>query len=249
MMAIIGGTGFGSLLQLTNPSSSQVDTQYGCAHIQKGTLSGKPIIFLPRHGNPPRIPPHLINYRANIKALWDNGVTNILALNAVGSVDKFIKVPSLIVPNQIIDYTNGREHTFFDDKISHIEFTNPFDDELRQKLIEGAQGSLSLKRSGVYGCTQGPRLETAAEVRRLRKDGCDVVGMTLMPEAALARELEMAYASVCVVVNEGAGIRDDLIKFDLIKQAIEASSLSVMEAISNVLTSTSLPKEELDTRN
>ena len=249
MMAIIGGTGFGSLLQLTKPSSSQVDTQYGCAHIQKGTLSGKPIIFLPRHGNPPRIPPHLINYRANIKALWDNGVTNIIALNAVGSVDEFIKVPSLIIPNQIIDYTNGREHTFFDDKISHIEFTNPFDDELRQKLIEGAQGSLKLKRSGVYGCTQCPRLETAAEVRRLRKDGCDVVGMTLMPEAALARELEMAYASVCVVVNEGAGIRDDLIKFDLIKQAIEASSLSVMEAISNVLTSTSLPKEELDTRN
>ncbi len=249
MIAVIGGTGFGSLLQLTNPSPIQVDTQYGSANIQKGTLSGKPIIFLPRHGNPPQIPPHLINYRANIRALWDNGVTNIIALNAVGSVDEFIQVPSLIVPNQIIDYTNGREHTFFDDKISHIEFTNPFDDELRQKLIEGAQGSLNLKRSGVYGCTQGPRLETAAEVKRLRKDGCDVVGMTLMPEAALARELGMAYASICFVVNEGAGIRDDLIKFDLIKQAIEASSLSVMEAVSNVLTSTSLTKEELDTRN
>lgn len=240
MIAIIGGTGFGSLFGLKHVSSSQIETQYGRASIEKGLLSGRPVIFLPRHGNPPRTPPHLINYRANIKALWDYGVKNIIALNAVGSIDDSIQVPSVIIPDQIIDYTNGRAHTFFDDEIRHIDFTNPFDNQLRQELIRGSQGSPELKSFGVYGCTQGPRLETAAEIRRLRKDGCDVVGMTLMPEASLARELGMAYASICFVVNEGAGIRDDLIKSDAINEAIKASSLWVIDAVCSVVTSKTL---------
>ena len=241
MIAIIGGPGFGSLFGLKHGSSSHIETQYGEVSIEKGLLLGKPVIFLPRHGNPPRTPPHLINYRANIKALWDRGVKNIIALNAVGSIDHSIQVPSVIVPDQIIDYTNGREHTFFDDEIRHIDFTNPFDNQLRQELVRGSQGSSELKSFGVYGCTQGPRLETAAEIRRLRKDGCDVVGMTLMPEASLARELGMAYASICFVVNEGAGIRDDLIKSDAINEAIEAVSSWVIDAVCNVVTSKTLP--------
>ena len=237
MIAIIGGTGFGSFLGLTDIISSRIETQYGWTYIERGLFLGQPIIFLPRHGHPPKIPPHSINYQANIQALGDIEVDYIVALNAVGSIDESLGVPSLIIPDQIIDYTHGRLNTFYQADIKHIDFTFPFDSELRQELIRGVQGGVDLKENGVYGCTQGPRLETAAEVRRMRKDGCDVVGMTLMPEASLARELSIPYASICFVVNRGAGIGNNLITFEAINLAIETSSYWISEMLANVIKS------------
>jgi 5'-methylthioinosine phosphorylase len=178
-------------------------------------------VFLPRHGHPPRFPPHKINYRANIAALAQLGVERVLAITAVGSVDPRLAPGALVMPDQLIDYTWGREHTFFDAELEHIEFSYPYTEALRQHVIEATrrlmvQGQpavvgIDFHPRGVYGCTQGPRLETAAEIERLARDGCTIVGMTAMPEAALAREKGLEYAGLSLVVNAGAGINDQLI--------------------------------------
>lgn len=208
MLAIIGGTGFGALAGLESGAPVTAATPYGPAHFEEGKLAGANVLFLPRHGAPPSIPPHQINYRANVIALKDAGATAIVSVNAVGSVDERLPVPALVIPDQIIDYTWGREHTFFEHEIHHIDFTYPYTLSLREHLIELARNvdGAAVTETGVYGCTQGPRLESAAEVRRLASDGCTIVGMTGMPEAALAAEAEVDYASLSVVVNAGAGL-------------------------------------------
>lgn len=212
MLAIIGGTGFRELAGLTDVQDLQVDTDYGTATLQRGNLDGVAVLFLSRHGTPATYPPHKINYRANIQALKDSGATAIFGVTAVGSVDASLAVPELVVPNQVIDYTWGRAHTFFDEKIHHIDLTWPYDPALRELVLAAAADvretapGLLVRESGVYGCTQGPRLETAAEIVRLQRDGCHIVGMTGMPEIALARERELPYVGVSVVVNAGAGL-------------------------------------------
>lgn len=208
MLAIIGGTGFGALAGLESASPINASTLYGAARFETGELNGTPVLFLPRHGSPPAIPPHEINYRANIIALKDAGADTIISVNAVGSVDPSLPVPALVIPDQIIDYTWGRDHTFFDHEIHHIDFTYPYTPALREQLIRIARtiDGAAVTEQGTYGCTQGPRLETAAEVSRLANDGCHIVGMTGMPEAALAAEAELDYASLSVVVNAGAGL-------------------------------------------
>lgn len=212
MLAIIGGTGFGELAGLEDAESVAAATLYGASNFQKGLLAGVPVLFLPRHGAPPSTPPHAINYRANIIGLKDAGATRIISVNTVGSVDPALPVPALVIPDQIIDYTWGREHTFFNHEIHHIDFTYPFSAGLRQELIALARtiDGVKLVEEGTYGCTQGPRLETAAEVRRLAADGCHIVGMTAMPEAALAAEAGLDYASLSVVVNAGAGLEGEV---------------------------------------
>ena len=221
MRAVIGGTGFAEFVSLTDVSANVLQTIYGEAYVEQGRFEGEVIAFIPRHGRPPRLFPHKINYRANIQALSNLGVDSIIAINAVGSVDISLEVPSLVIPDQIIDYTSGREHTFFADQIQHIDFTYPFDQNLRNQLISATQSLERVREDGVYGCTDGPRLETAAEIKRLRNDGCAVVGMTVMPEAALARERNIPYASLCVVVNEGAGINDAPVALDEIGAALD----------------------------
>ena len=227
MLAVIGGTGFAEFSGLEDIQVIEAETAWGMARLQRGTLEGRPVLFLPRHGVPAVIPPHKINYRANIQALADNGATGIVSVTAVGSVNESLDVPQIVIPDQIIDYTWGREQTFFADRIHHIDFTWPYDMEMRAKLLEAAaalrreQPEVPCKTTGVYGCTQGPRLETAAEIRRLRRDGCDIVGMTAMPEAALARELDLPYAGVSIVINAGAGMGGDAIHLDEIGPTID----------------------------
>lgn len=183
------------------------------------------IIFLARHGSGHHgekhlIPPHRVNYRANIAAMKQQGVTEIYAINIVGSINVDIRPGDLVIPDQIVDYTWGREHTYFDDflqgldkqpdryrPLQHIDFTSPYDSALRNNLLRQAETiELMVHAGGTYGATQGPRLETAAEIERMRRDGCDLVGMTGMPEAALARELGIPYASLALVVNMAAGL-------------------------------------------
>jgi len=231
MIGLIGGTGFTDFEDFERSATLTPTTPYGEVYLEQGTLAGKPLVFLPRHGHPPQIPPHKINYRANIQALADLEVDGIIAINAVGGVDPALPVPSLVIPDQMIDYTWGRAHTFFDDAIHHIDFTDPFDPALRQALMEAA--SADVVGSGTYGCTQGPRLETAAEIKMLRSDGCDIVGMTAMPEAALARERNLPYASCCVVVNPGAGIAP--ISHDDIKVALQTGMVAVRQVIRNLI--------------
>lgn len=218
-LAIIGGSGVYGLPELCPHELPAQATPYGeVSGIVEGhwpvthastihTTTPIKLYFLPRHGKSHALAPHAINYRANIWALHSLGVNKIIALNAVGSL--FSPPGTWLVPEQIIDYTYGRAHTFFDDfsqQVVHTEFTEPLNKKLIQSLMQVlAPSDLSIQQGGVYGCTQGPRLETAAEIKRLERDGCSMVGMTLMPEAALAAELSMAYASLCLSVNWAAG--------------------------------------------
>ena len=237
MLAIVGGTGFGEFSGLTEIKSMEVETKYGVSYIEHGMLAGAPLLFLPRHGNPPRFPPHMINYRANIDALITSGATSIVAVTAVGGVDESLQVPELIIPDQLIDYTYGRAQTFYDDEIHHIDLTYPYDISLRNHLVTAAReaqqsnGEILLRDGGVYGCLQGPRLETAAEIRRLRIDGCDIVGMTAMPELALARERDIPYAGISVNVNAGAGINKEPIQMADIYSAMNIGMAWVRDVV------------------
>ncbi len=226
-LAIIGGTGLTSLKNLDITKREVVHTPYGepSGPITHGVLSGKQVVFLARHGYGHTIPPHKINYRANLWALEHIGVKKIIAVAAVGGISEELKNGVLSVPNQIIDYTGAREHTFFEEGLSHVthvDFTEPYSEDLRQLLLRGCQAAqLEVVPHGVYGCTQGPRLETAAEIDRMERDGCTLVGMTGMPEAALARELDMWYATCAVVVNKAAGRGTGPITMQEIEQTVK----------------------------
>jgi purine nucleoside phosphorylase len=181
------------------------------AALRRCDLGGREVIVLSRHGDPgaPSVPPHRVNYRANIWALREAGADHVLGINTVGGIAPAAVSGQLVIPDQLIDYTWGREHTYTGDgrfPLRHVEFTEPFSAPLRQSLLATASAlGLDVLPEGTYGATQGPRLESAAEIDRLERDGCHVVGMTAMPEAGLARELDLSYAICCVVVNRAAG--------------------------------------------
>ncbi len=212
-LAIIGGTGLARMEGLTITRREMVKTPYGAPScpIVVGEMDGREVAFLPRHGSTHRIPPHRVNYCANIWALNNVGIKQIIAVGAVGGIRDDCTVGSIVIPDQIIDYTHGRESTFFDggeDPVEHIDFSYPYNEALRKALTKGAGAAadINVVGSGTYGATQGPRFETAAEVKRMAQDGCTIAGMTGMPEASLAAELGMAYACLAVVVNPAAGI-------------------------------------------
>ena len=219
-VAIIGGTGLTSLKGLEIQRREVVHTPYGepSGPVTHGLFHGREIIFLARHGYGHTIPPQRVNYRANLWALRHLGVERLVAVAAVGGISESMAPSVLAVPDQIIDYTWGREHTLFTDDlthVTHIDFTEPYDAKLRQLMVDaGKAAEVPLVEQGTYAATQGPRLETAAEIRRLKHDGCDMVGMTGMPEAALARELELAYASCAVVANWAAGLHSAAITME-----------------------------------
>ncbi|WP_096086478.1 S-methyl-5'-thioinosine phosphorylase [Agaribacterium haliotis] len=218
-LGIIGGSGLYEL-EAFAAESLLLETPYGDVSCLSGQCRGLPLVFLCRHGDEHKVPPHRINYRANIYALAQLGVTHVVATNAVGGIAEFAAPMSLIVPDQLIDYSWGREQSFFDNfelGLKHIDFSQPFDAHLRSLLLNAArQQNLLIQDGACYACTQGPRLETAAEIRRLKNDGNDIVGMTLMPEAALAKELGLAYASLCLSVNWAAGVEPgELIMADI----------------------------------
>jgi 5'-methylthioinosine phosphorylase len=241
MLAIIGGTGLSDLNSFEQLSEEVLSTPYSDSpvRIYRFNCAEGEFLFLPRHGRGHKIPPHRINYRANIWALSQLKTDNIVAVNAVGGISSNMGPSVFAVPDQIIDYSYGRQGTFFDEgmeQVSHIDFTFPYNEKLRQLLLmaatktstEGPGFSKGEQREkqqivdgGVYGCTQGPRLETAAEVIRLQRDGCDMVGMTGMPEAALARELNIPYASLALSVNWAAGLAEQAITMEDIEKVLD----------------------------
>jgi 5'-methylthioinosine phosphorylase len=195
---------------LVSPERRSVRTPYGepSGPITRGSIRGRSLIFHARHGYEHTIPPHEINYRANLWALKEAGATRVVSVASVGGVRADLGPGMLVVPHQIIDYTWGRRATYFDGGVPvvHVDFTHPYTEALRQRILAAARAAGEpVLDGGVYAATQGPRLETAAEIDRLERDGADMVGMTAMPEAALARELELEYASIAVVVNHAAG--------------------------------------------
>ncbi|MGD8484178.1 MAG: S-methyl-5'-thioinosine phosphorylase [Thioalkalispiraceae bacterium] len=236
-LAIIGGTGLTNISDLEITRREMITTPYGepSGPLVHGELYGQQVMFLPRHGSAHNIPPHKVNYRANIWGLQEAGAENIIAVNAVGAIESTMMPASLVIPDQIIDYTWGRTNTFFEEGLSnvvHIDFTEPYCDALRQTLLASAQSAeLELFRQGTYAATQGPRLETSAEINRLEKDGCHIVGMTGMPEAALARELELCYACIAVVANMAAGRGDG----EITMEEIEVNLKTGMEKVKKLL--------------
>src|SRR5262245_18671223 len=210
MLAIIGGTGLAQLANLEVSRRQAVKTPYGkpSGPLTFGTIRGAAVVFLARHGDAHTIPPHQVNYRANLWALKERGAREIVAVASVGGIRDDLGPGTIVVPHQILDYTWGRASTFFEGEapVKHIDFTEPYSAALRARLLAAAKKSGETALDGaVYAATQGPRLESGAEIDRLERDGADIVGMTGMPEAGLARELALPYAAIAVVVNHAAG--------------------------------------------
>ncbi len=240
-IAIIGGTGLTSLPGLTISEESIISTPFGetSAALIKGQLNNQAIIFLARHGAEHTIPPHRVNYRANIWALKEAGAYYMIAINAVGGINPSLQPGQLAIPDQLIDYTYAREMTFFDAEggpVTHVDFTEPYCCELRNRLLDAAdENKIKLAADGTYGVTQGPRLETAAEIQRMARDGCDIVGMTGMPEAVLARELECCYASISVIANLAAGLGEGEISMAEIEKYIAQGMDEVRSLLETVI--------------
>jgi len=226
-IAFIGGTGLSSMESLEILRQEEVGTPYGAPSgpLTYARLAGRELIFLARHGDGHTIPPHKVNYRANLWALKQAGVEKVIAVAAVGGITEQMGPAQVAIPDQIIDYTYGREHTFYEggeSGVEHVDFSYPYSESLRDKLLCAAQGQdFSVIAKGTYGATQGPRLETAAEIVRMKRDGCDLVGMTGMPEAVLAHELGLEYACCAVVANWAAGCTEGIITMEEIEQTLK----------------------------
>ncbi len=235
--AIIGGTGFDQIDSLEVIDRKVVRTPYGdpSGVVINGKLGKKSFVFLPRHGISHSIPPHKVNYRANIWALKDSGVDKVIAFAAVGGIDRSLVPGAIVVPDQLIDYTSDREHTYFDGEtgnVTHVDFSFPYSTSFRKKIISAAKkAKVNVVESGCYAATQGPRLETAAEINRLEKDGATIVGMTGMPEAVLARELELEYVCIAIVVNPAAGRGDGEISMEEIRQELTRGAQTSIEIL------------------
>jgi 5'-methylthioinosine phosphorylase len=211
VLAVIGGSGLSQFTGLENSRDLVVRTPYGdpSSPLTLGAIRGHPVVFLARHGGEHRIAPHEINYRANLWALKEQQPAGVVSIATVGGIRNDLRPGSLMLPDQILDYTWGRRSTYFEGegaKVTHVDFTEPYSAGLRTQIkAASAACGEAIVDGGVYAATQGPRLESAAEIDRLERDGADVVGMTGMPEAALARELGLEYAAIAVVVNPAAG--------------------------------------------
>lgn len=231
MIGIIGGTGLTQLANLEITKRQIVRTPYGepSGHLTFGRIGGNEVVFLARHGYGHTLAPHEINYRANLWALREKGVTRVIAVASVGGIAANLAPGTIALPDQIIDYTWGRAATYFEgaeQPVTHIDFTYPYDEDTRQLLLVSArEAGEPVLEGGTYAAVQGPRLETRAEIDRLERDGATMVGMTGMPEAALARELKLAYAALAVVVNPAAGRGSNAraVSFEDIGRVVEES--------------------------
>ena len=233
-LAVIGGTGVYALGELADVDTHQPGTPYGAPSgpIRVGTYAGKRVAFLARHGEGHSLPPHKINYRANLAALKALGAPRVLALNTVGGITERFGPRVLACPDQLIDYTWGRISTICEEPgtdVLHVDFGDPYTHLLRQQILAAArEAGVDLVDGGCYGATQGPRLETRAEIRRMRRDGCDLVGMTGMPEAGLAREMGLEYACLAIVANWAAGCgTDEEITMDEVLANVAAASSGI----------------------
>lgn len=238
---IIAGSGFQAFADESEGQLEKNDFGMPSSPIRQIHYETLEVRLLSRHGDAMVIPPHEINYRANLKALQQMGVTDIVALNTVGIIVAGAHPGDIAVPGQIIDYTHGRDHSIYggnSDILRHIEFTEPLDGQLRQELLAAARNAdVPCRDGGVYAATQGPRLETAAEVDRLERDGVDYVGMTAMPEASLAMELGIRYACLSLLVNYAAGRGDKSIHEDLEESTVTArmQSMKILKSFFSAL--------------
>jgi len=211
VIGILGGSGLSRLANLEVSARKVARTPYGepSGPLIMGSLRGREVVFLARHGYGHTFAPHEVNYRANLWALKEHGVREVVSVASVGGIRADLGPGTLVLPDQIIDYTWGRGATYFegaDAPVTHIDFTEPYNAATRERIRRAAQAcGEPVVDGGVYGATQGPRLETAAEINRMERDGADMVGMTGMPEAVLAREIDLAYAAIAVVANYAAG--------------------------------------------
>ena len=244
MLGIIGGTGLTQLANLEITHRQVARTPYGepSGALTFGRICGQEVIFLARHGYGHTIPPHEVNYRANLWALKDYGVDRVVSVATVGGIHPELIPGTLVIPNQIIDYTHGRAATYFVENgkpVTHQDFTFPYCSAMRTALLQAAvSAGISLRDGGVYGVAQGPRLETAAEINRMERDGADMVGMTGMPEAYLARELALCYATVGAVVNyaAGRGLSADGIQMEEIQPVLGEVMLQVRHLLEQLVT-------------
>ena len=237
LLAIIGGSGLSKLGIMEVTQRRVARTPYGepSGALTLGRIRGREVVFLARHGYGHTIAPHEVNYRANLWALKDAGADTVVSVASVGGIRNDCLPGQLLLPHQVIDYTWGRASTYFEGAgvpVNHIDFTEPYSVELRKKLLKAAAAcGEKIVDGGVYAATQGPRLETAAEINRIERDGADVVGMTGMPEAALARELDLRYATVAVVVNRAAGKDEKIISVKEIEAYLESGMTKVRKLL------------------
>ncbi|SFS15265.1 5'-methylthioadenosine phosphorylase [Dyella sp. OK004] len=243
-LAVIGGSGLYSFPGLENATRHSVDTPFGPASgdVVIGDFAGKRVAFMARHGESHTVPPHRVNYRANLWALHSLGARTVIGVNAVGGIRADMGPRVIVVPDQVIDYTHGRYTSFCDvegAEVKHIDFSEPYTEALRRRLIVASgRAGVPVLDGGCYGATQGPRLETRAEITRMRRDGCDLVGMTGMPEAVLARELDIAYACLALVANFAAGCGDEAeISIEEIFAHLAAATAEVPRILAELLKS------------
>jgi 5'-methylthioinosine phosphorylase len=243
-LAVIGGTGLYQLAGLEDVETHQPVTRHGALSgpVRIGTLHGRRVAFLARHGEGHSLPPHRVNYRANLSALHALGASRVLALNTVGGIGERFGPRVLACPDQLIDYTWGRVSTFCEEEgseVLHVDFGDPYTPSLRRGVVDAAaEAGVAMVDGGCYGATQGPRLETRAEIQRMRRDGCDLVGMTGMPEAGLARELGLEYACLAIVANWAAGagpVTDEVITLDEVLANVAAASAGLPSLLGALL--------------
>lgn len=238
-IGLIAGTGFYDLPALKDGVAKEIDTNYGEASVKSGTWNGVNLVFLTRHGSGHSIPPHLINYRANIKAMKDLGVEEIIAINVVGGIDPRLAPGDLSLIDDFIDFTSGREHTFSDGSkpgVQHVDLTRAYDPKIQGALRQSAKAlGILLHENGIYAGFNGPRFETPSEIRLASLAGATVVGMTGCPEVSLAREIGIAYASLALVVNPAAGLGESEIAMDEINRALESGKSKALAVIEGAL--------------
>lgn len=239
-LAIIGGTGVYDPRILENIREEEIQTPYGGVNLRIGTYAGEEVAFLPRHGAKHSVPPHLINYRANIWALKMLGVERVIATTAVGSVNRTMKPGDFVLIDQFLDFTKQRQHTFFEGGevgVVHTDVTHPYCPECRQVLAEAAKDlPVTVHQGGTYVCTEGPRFETPAEIRMFANLGGDLVGMTNVPEVVLAREAGLCYATVSMVTNFGAGISPNALTHEEVLEVMAANAENLKRLVMGTLT-------------
>lgn len=239
-IGVIAGTGFYDLPALAGANSEEIKTDYGSALITRGIWNEVAIVFLTRHGVKHSVPPHRVNYRANIRAMHDLGVHSIIAVNVVGGIDPNLAPGDISLIDDFVDFTSGRANTFFDGEgsagVNHVDMTNVYDKNLQSKLISSAANQdIKLATGGIYAGFNGPRFETPAEIRFARLAGATVVGMTGCPEAALARELAIPFVAIALIVNPAAGLSQDEITMSAIDKALQSGKDKVLKVIEGAL--------------
>ena len=236
MIAIIGGSGVYDPEMLKDIQDVTVQTEYGSVTLKSGVHQEKKVFFLARHGKEHSIPPHMVNYRANIKALKDLKVERILSTSAVGSLQKDMKPGDFVILDQFIDFTKLRKYTFYDDEVVHTDFTNPYCSQLRELILKAAFNlGISVHPEGTYVCTEGPRFETPAEIKMFAVLGADVVGMTNVPEVMLAREAKICYSSIATVTNFAAGISPSKITHQEVIEIMDKNSEMIKKLLSKCI--------------